>query len=102
MTRTLEKSTGFTFWLSGIDFFVVTEQKNRTKHFAAAVIAAMNQAGFCVRDTDGARAELCYRLRPATLELKENKHGAYYDIHGDGFGGGGSNVGDGKTVILSV
>lgn len=102
MAKIMENTTGFAFAVRGKDFFVVTDQKRKTSAFAGAVLAAMNASGEVVRDAEAERAALVQMMRPAVLEVKQSKCGEYYDIHGENFGGWGSFVDDGKTVVLFV
>lgn len=100
---TIEKSmNGFTFYLNHKDYFVVTDRKNKTAALAEKVLLLI---GCPV--TPGNTAEILRRMRKAVCDLcfcewtnRLEKHS--YDIHGDGFGGIGSWVDDGETILLYV
>ena len=74
--------TGITFWIGQKDYFVITDQKNRTIPFAIRVLAAIKKP-----PTNQNAKELLSRMKRVTLEEVEIKNrGKWYKIHGDNFG----------------
>ena len=91
---------GFTFFVpsQGIDVFIETTQQKKTDAFAGKVLQKLGWA-----DIPQARDYLLCHMRKAECEIKTLSNGSrHYDIHGDGFGGYGSFVGDGKTMIVKI
>lgn len=87
---------GFTFPYGDKDVFVITDKKNKTKKLAKQICWKMEIP-------DGRADELFYWLQKAECEIHTLNNGKqYYEIHGDGFGGRGSFVDDGKTIILTL
>lgn len=89
---------GFYLYHHGKDYFFVTDGKNKTENIARKILAAMN--------FDTAENSISYilrRIQHAEMEIISLPSGkSYYDIHGKNFGGFGSFVGDGKTVVLYI
>lgn len=89
---------GFTFMLKGKDVFVETSYVNKTENLASKILTKM-----LLPDNPDTRKELLYWLQKAECEIKTLSNGKQmYDIHGDNFGGKGSFVDDGKTVIIKL
>lgn len=89
---------GFTFVLKGKDVFIETSYVNKTEHLASKILTKM-----LLPDNPDTRKELLYWLQKAECEIKTLSNGKQmYDIHGDNFGGKGSFVDDGKTVIVKL
>ena len=93
---------GFTFFLNNTDYFVETDRINKTQNLAAEILQLL---GYSV--TEGNTKALLYRLKKATCEIKiaenaDRKDKRYYEISGEGFGGCGSWIDDGSTVILKI
>lgn len=89
--------TGITFWVGNKDYFVITDQKNRTIPFAIRVLKALKLA-----PTNANAKELVRRMQKATLERKETGSGKlFYTIHGDGFCSV-NPIEDDCTVILAL
>lgn len=98
--------TGWYFNVGRKEFFVESNQKNKTKKFAEKILDAMKAPV-----TDGNISFLLYSLVKANLEIKHcpacpefgvEEHD-YYNIFGKNFCGfGSSDVNDGMTVILTV
>lgn len=89
---------GFTFMLKGKDVFVETSYVNKTENLASKILTKM-----LLPDNPDTRKELLYWLQKAECEIKTLSNGRQmYDIHGDNFGGKGSFVDDGKTVIIKL
>lgn len=85
---------GYTFWMEHKDFFYVTSQKNVTEQLVNSIMEKAN--------LPGRFHDIRSRLRKAECNVITLPNGrAYYEIHGKGFGGRGSFVGDGKTVIIN-
>ena len=89
---------GFVFPLGNKDVFVITELKNKTESLARKILRKMSLP----ENPDTVR-EILYWLQRAEIDVKaiEGK-GAMFDIHGDGFGGRGSWVHDGKTIVIAL
>lgn len=89
---------GFTFMLKDKDVFVETSYVNKTENLASKILTKM-----LLPDNPDTRKELLYWLQKAECEIKTLGNGKQmYDIHGDNFGGKGSFVDDGKTVIIKL
>lgn len=87
---------GFTFMLGRKDVFIETDAKNKTKKLAEKILLKLKLPAN--PDTE---KELLYYLKKATCEIKGNNR-KYYDISGDNFGGNGSFVDDGNTIIIRL
>jgi hypothetical protein len=93
---------GFTFLFRNKDYFVVTEQKNKTNKLAEKVLPLIGCSA-----TDGNIQALLFRLTKAQCEIKtcensDRKVNKYYEISGENFAGRGSWVDDGATVIINL
>ena len=100
-----EKAEGFTFWLGNVDYFVLTSRKNKTRGLAEEILAKMGVTKENVLESTWNKDVqiLLWRLRKATCKvvvLSDKR--PYYEIAGDSFGGLGSYVDDGKTVIINI
>ncbi len=95
---------GFTLTAKGKDYFFVTDLKNKTKSLAKKIIRSLNGTGdFDIPDNASGIDEILWNLQKAECEIRTLPNGKqYYEIHGDGFGGHGSFVDDGKTVIRTI
>lgn len=95
---------GFTLTAKGKDYFFVTDYKNKTKSLAKKIIRSLNGTGeFDIPDNASGIDAILWNLRKAECEIHTLSNGnQYYEIHGDGFGGRGSFVDDGKTVIRTI
>lgn len=90
--------TGFTFPYRGKDVFVNTERKNKSQRLASLILRKM-----LLPDNPDTRAELLYCLQKAECDINTLTDGRrYYEIHGENFGGKGSFVGDGNTIIINI
>lgn len=97
---------GWYFNVGRKEFFVESNQQNKTRKFAEKILETMK-----VPVTDGNISFLLYSLIKANLEIKHcpacpdlgvEEHD-YYNIFGKNFSGYGSeNINDGMTVILTV
>lgn len=95
---------GFTFFLNGKDYFVETSQVYKTSKLAAKILPALGLSRDEVYKNGNIQA-LLYRMQKATCEVRtcentERKEKRYFEISGDGFGGRGSWVNDGETVLI--
>lgn len=96
---------GFYFALWGYEFFVETEQKNKTNKLVEKIINAINQntkIPKVIEITEGNISYILYLLTRANLEVKHCSRCSYYNIFGNNFSGYGSNVEDGKTIIIKL
>lgn len=95
---------GFTLYAKGKDYFFVTNLKNKTKSLAKKVIRFLNGTGeFDISDNAYGIDVILWSLQKAECEICTLPNGnQYYEIHGDGFGGRGSFVDDGKTIVLTL
>jgi hypothetical protein len=98
---------GFCFVVPNVlDYFFVTDQTRRTEKLCERVEQELVADG-CKRVFNG-MYHGCFgdfsihdMLDAAVCEVKHTeKFGDYYDIHGEGWGGRGSYVNDGKTKII--
>ena len=94
---------GFTFTYGKKDFFIETEKKNKTQKLASEIFKKMVNLGIDIPDNPTTRYELLYCMDKAECEIHTLSNGRqYYEIHGDGFGGRGSFVDDGNTIIIKL
>ena len=95
---------GFTLYAKNKDYFFATDLKNKTRSLAKKVIRSLNGTGeFDIPDNAAGIDAVMYSLQKAECEIRTLSNGKqYYDIHGEGFGGRGSFVGDGKTIIRTI
>lgn len=88
---------GIYFWIGQKDYFVVTDQRNRTVPFAIRVLKALH-----LPPTNANAKELARRMLRAELFYYETKNGIrWYDICGDRFSYG-DRVDSGKLVTLAL
>ena len=89
---------GFTFPFGNKDVFVKTSLKNKTEGLARKILIKMR-----LPENPDTRKEILYWLRKATCEIKTLSNGRkYYEIAGEKFGGRGSFIDDGKTIIVEL
>lgn len=97
---------GWYFNVGRKEYFVESNQQNKTKKFAEKILEAMKAPV-----TDGNISYLQYSLIKANLEIKHCpacpdfgvKEHDYYNIFGKNFSGFGSDdINDGMTIILTV
>lgn len=95
--------TGFTFYLGGKDIFVETKLINKTQSLASKIFRKLINFGYDIPDNPETRSELLHGIRKANCEIRRLPFGReYYEISGDGFGGKGSFVDDGMTIIIHL
>lgn len=89
---------GFTFPLGNKDVFVETSLKNKTEGLARKILLKMG-----LPENQDTRKEILYWLQKATCEIITLSNGKkYYEIAGENFGGRGSFVDDGQTIIVKI
>ena len=94
---------GFTFPLGRKDVFVETERKNKTESLASMILKELVNIGYDIPDNPSTRKEVVYYLQKAECEIHKLSNGReYYEIHGATFGGKGSFVDDGMTIIIHL
>lgn len=94
---------GFTFPLGKKDVFVETTRKNKTDGLASEIIRKLNNIGKDIPDNPNTRREILYYLQKAECDIRSLANGRqYYEIHGENFGGKGSFVDDGMTIIIRI
>lgn len=94
---------GFTFTFGKKDVFVETELKNKTNALAQKILRKMVDVGYDIPDNSDTQRELLWYLQKAECDIHTLSNGnQYYEIHGDGFGGRGSFVDDGNTIIIKL
>lgn len=95
---------GFTLYAKGKDYFFPTNYVNKTKSLAKKIIRSLNGTGdFDIPDNAAGIDAILWNLQKVECEIRTLSNGRQmYDIHGDGFGGRGSFVDDGNTVILHI
>lgn len=88
----------YIFIYNGLEVFIETQQKNKTRAFAKKVIAELK-----MDETEKLIQLFLWRLEQAVCEIREMRDGRqYYDIHGRNFGGCGTFVDDGHTKIIKI
>ena len=94
---------GFTFPFKFCDVFVETTRTKKNHTLASKIIRQLVNKGYDIPDNPDVRSEILSYLRKAECEIHTLPSGKkYYEIHGDGFGGRGSLVGDGRTLIIKL
>ncbi len=99
---------GFTMPLGRRDVFIETSRKNKTEGLASEIIRKLNEiieniVGIDLIDDPTTRKEVLYYLQKAECEIRTLSNGKqYYEIHGENFGGKGSFVDDGMTIIIHL
>ena len=89
---------GFTFPYKRKDVFVETKLKNKTQNLASEILKKLGEP-----NNPDTRSELLWYLQRAECEIKTLSNGRqYYEIHGENFGGKGSFVDDGNTIIIKL
>ena len=89
---------GFTFQLGRKDVFVKTDLKNKTERLAEKILREL-----LLPDNPSTRRELLYWMKKATCEIRTLPLGKkFYEISGKNFGGCGSFVDDGNTIIVEL
>lgn len=88
---------GYTFYYKGKDMFVVTDKRIKTKKLIREILEKINYPV-----SNETVSQLSALLFKAKLELKNCSRGDYYEIYGNNFGGCGSFVNDGKTVVIEL
>lgn len=90
--------TGYTFKLGQKDVFVETDAKYKTKRLAEKILLALY-----LPVNPGTISEVLWYLKKATCEIRQLLNGRqYYEITGDNFGGYGSFVDDGNTIVIKL
>ena len=87
---------GFTLYMKGKDYFFITDKVRKTKSLARQICRAA-----LIPDAPSVLDAVLRNLQNATLEIKGDKR-KYYEISGEGFGGKGSFVDDGNTVVIEL
>lgn len=87
---------GFTFQLGRKDVFVKTDYKNKTENLARKILQKIG-----LPENPDTRKELLYYLEKATCEVRGTTR-KFYEISGENFGGRGSFVDDGMTMIIAL
>lgn len=94
---------GFTFYLRGKDIFVETNYKNKTEALASKIFRKLINYGYNIPDNPSTRKNLLWTIQRAECEIKTLSNGKkMYEIHGANFGGKGSFVDDGNTLIIKL
>ena len=90
--------------MQGKDVFIETNRSRKTKDLAKLIIRKLNGTDlFHIPDAPMVIHDVLYYLQKAECEIKTLSDGRqYYDIHGKNFGGKGSFVDDGNTVIIHI
>lgn len=92
-----KKYVGWTFYSGSKDYFIISDYEKKTEHFIVKILKSLGH-----KCSDENIRYLSFALRKATLEIRECSLGSYYEIYGDNFGGCGSFVNDGKTVVIEL
>lgn len=89
---------GFTFQLGQKDIFIKTSLKNKTQGLARKILCKLG-----IPENPDTIRTLLYYLAKATCEIKTPSDGVqYYNIAGENFSGHGSDVNDGRTIIIEL
>lgn len=101
--------SGYYLYTRGKEYFFVTDYERKTNKLIERIIKSLN-----VSLNDENVNYLKHNLLKAKCEIKEvyypedfggNKVGSkrkYYDIYGENFGGYGSFLDDGQTIIINL
>ena len=89
--------TGYYFYACNKDYFIETRQTKKTRLFCKQVL---ENCGFPV--SEGNIEYLRQAMQRATLCIKSAGDFKYYDICGENFGGCGTGVDDGRTIVISL
>ena len=91
----------FTFFNRGKDYFVVTSRTKKTKKLAEKILPMIGASV-----TEGNIEYLLWKMEKAVCEIRtcntDRKENRYYEISGENFGGIGSWIDDGETIILRL
>lgn len=91
--KVLETKQGFYMYMFGKDCFIETSQTKKSKRLALEFVNAIqNKRNRFHNITDGDLEYVMYCMDRATLELREWKKGRDIEIHGELFGGHGTNI----------
>lgn len=94
---------GFTFPLGKRDVFVETKLVNKTQSLASKILRKLIDYGYDIPDNPDTRSELIYYLQKAECEIKTLGNGRqHYEISGENFGGKGSYLDDGLTLVIKL
>ena len=92
---------GFTFFLRGKDYFIETKQVNKTKKLASKILSMIG-----ANLTDANMEYLIKIMQRANCEIRtcntDRLEKRYYEIYGDNFGGIGSWIDDGETIVMRL
>ncbi len=89
---------GFYLMIGQRDVFIETHYKNKTQTLASKVFQKLGG-----KDTTEVRKWLLCNMDKATCNVGQTSSGKkYYDISGENWGGRGSWINDGKTVIIKL
>ena len=91
--KVLETKQGFYMYMFGKDCFIETSQTKKSKRLAMEFVNAIQHKRNKFHNiTDGDLEYVMYCMDRATLELREFKKGRDIEIHGELFGGHGTNI----------
>ena len=98
------KKRGYYIRVYNKDCFLVTDAQKRTKALALEFLNKIQNELNKFINIDDATLEFSQkRMQPAFCEIKTLNNGSqYYEIFGNNFGGCGSFVNDGNTIILNI
>lgn len=93
---------GFTFYLNGKDYFIKTAQVKKTEKLAEKILPLVG-----LSKTEANIKNMLFRLKKAeckivTCKNTDRKENRYYEIFGENFGGIGSWLDDGETIVLTL
>lgn len=89
---------GFVFPYKNKDVFVKTDRKNKTDKLAEKILLKM-----CIPCNPDTKKQLLWYLKKANCEIKTLSNGRkMFDIYGENFGGYGSFIDDGNTIIIEI
>ena len=92
---------GFYLYTRNREYFFLSDRTRKSKKLASVVCDRIASPGYTVTPED-IETVMC-NLRPAKCEIKTLVNGRqYYNISGHGFGGYGTFVDDGQTVVIDL
>lgn len=111
----MNRTAGFLLCIQGYDVFFETSKVRKTKLLIRQMILKLNgiDAGkhggeygvslFDLPDNAMTIDGILYCIRKAECEIRTLSNGKqYYEISGDNFGGYGTFVDDGKTIVIKL
>ncbi len=97
---------GFTFYLNGKDYFIETSQVRKTTNLAEKILPLVGLSSNEDFKDENIKWLLSNMLKATckiiTCKNTQRKENRYYEISGENFGGKGSWLDDGETIVLQI